>query len=447
MYKTGDFVPNFEKKKNKWGGISTPGKERNGDDDITIIPADELLRNNGMLKTTLLLLMGNLGTGVLTIPYAFHMVGFINGCVISVFMALLTRYAAVLLSRVFLEHQDCHTMGALAERLSSPRFARFVHTGVYVYMFVKLAYWLLVAAKAIENIKTMCIYTAALWCGIVLLPLMQLRTLGDISYLGVLSLLAIVAVVVLCFQQTSYDDDVTYSMFDISSVYGFFSAIAVIGFSYCDQLVYVEIMYEMRDPKEFVCALNISFWTLFFVYTTCGVVGYWLAGDNIPAYLLDVMPAGSTRSAAAILLLMHVFITMLPKVQILTRMLHHNIDIASVDSFHCISEMFWRATTCWFLISIILFLGIFVVMNTIPYFEDFMVLMGCLFDPLINMFSPAVLFWLLLQKMDRPKSISMMITWVFLAVFLSCLMVIGTSGALSNWLANSGGIWTCNPEI
>jgi len=393
MYETAGYYPDLSGKKNQSGGLSIKGQEQNEDNIITVIPANELLRNTGWKKTALLLLMGNLGAGVLTIPYAFTLVGLIPGLTICLIMAFVSRYTGVLLTRVFVKNQECQSMGALAERLCGPRYAQFVYGLVYSYLFVLLSYYLVVASKAIRDIKNMCIYSAALYSGVLLLPFIQLRTLGEISYLGILSFLTIFVVVVMCLQQAGeYEVNVANNLYHISNVYDLFSATGTVGFAYCGHWMYTEIMYEMRDPKEFVTCLNVNSVTLFVTYTMTGGLGWYLAGNDVPAYLLDVIPVGSMRSAAAFFMLFHVICTMLPRAQILIRALHHKVDEASLDAFHHASAMFWRATGLWLLISILLYVGMFIVMNTLPFFDDLVVLLGCLFDPTFTLITPAALF-------------------------------------------------------
>jgi len=445
MYETTGYYPNLSAKKKKLADFPLKELTPTGENDITVIPPDELLRNTGWKKTTLLLLMGNIGSGVLTIPYAVTTVGLVPGVAMCIIMFFVTRYTGVLLVKVFVKNQDCHTMGDLAERLCGLAYARFVYGGVYLYNFFMICYYFVAASKAIRDIKYMCSFTAALWCGLGLFPFFQLRTLREVSHLGVLSYLTIFAVVVICLQQGGeWEADVTNDLYRTTSVFEFFSAAGTIGYAYNGQLLYTEMMYEMRDPKEFVKCLNYGLMVQFVTYTTTGVLGWYLIGNSVPPYLLDVIPEGSMRSAAAVLMIWHLISTMLPKTQILIRVLHRKLDAVSVDALHYKSQMFWRGTRSWLLISIFLYLGMFVVVNTIPFFDDLAVLMGCLFDPTINLATPTILFWLFLRRNGRATSISMKISWIFGAVLAACLMIFGTTYAFNDWKEKSSSIWTCD---
>jgi len=443
MYETTGYYPDLSGKEKKLA--DNPSIAPTGENDITVIPPDELLRNTGWKKTTVLLLMGNIGSGVLTIPWAVTTVGLVPGVAICIIMLFVSRYTGVLLAKVFLKNQDCHTMGALAESLCGVTYARFVYGGVYLYIFVVLCYYLVAASKALRDIKYMCSFSAALWCGLGLFPFIQLRTLREISHLGILSYLTIFAVVWICLQQGGeWEVDVTNELFRATSVLEFFSAAGTIGFAYNGQLMYTEIMYEMREPKEFVKCLNFALMVQFVTYTMTGVLGWYLIGNSVPPYLLDVIPEGSMRSAAAVLMIWHLIFVMLPKAQILMRVLHRKLDAVSVDALHHKSQMFWRGTRSWLLISIFLYLGIFVFVNTIPFFDDLVVLMGCLFDPTMNLITPTIIFWLFLRRTGRAMSISMRISWIFGAVLAACLMIFGTTYAFSDWEQKSASIWTCD---
>jgi len=238
---------------------------------------------------------------------------------------------------------------------------------------------------------------------------------------------------------------VTHSLFKISSVYEFFSAMGSIFFAFCGQVIWTEIMYEMRDPTEFETSLNFAMVTIFVIVTSTGVLGWYLIGDDAPAYLMDVIPSGSMRTVGAFFVMVHLILAILPKTEILIRVLHHKLDAGSVNAFHPRSEVFWRGTRTWFFISILLYLGMFLFMNTIPFFEDLVVLLGSLFEPTISIIIPAVLFWYFLLETGRRTSVTLKISWFFGAVLIISLIIFGTSSSLSDWVKNNAKIWTCNP--
>merc|ERR1719382_815668 len=111
MYETMGCYPDLSGKKKKLADFPLKELTPVGENDITVIPSDVLLRNTGWKKITLLLLMGNIGSGVLTIPWAVTTVGLIPGVAICIAMLFISRYTGVLLAKVFLKNQDCHTMG------------------------------------------------------------------------------------------------------------------------------------------------------------------------------------------------------------------------------------------------------------------------------------------------------------------------------------------------
>jgi hypothetical protein len=204
------------------------------------------------------------------------------------------------------------------------------------------------------------------------------------------------------------------------------------------------MLYEMREPKDFVTALNITIPLLFVTYTLTGAVGWYLAGENVTAYLLDMIPSGPLRSFASVLLIFHIVFNMIPKTQIVNRVLHHKIDAASVDAFHRKSEMFWRATRSWFLISVFLFAATFLVVNMVPYFNDLVVLLGSLLTPITSWIIPTSLYWLFLGKKERPVPILMKFICFFLALLCAGLMTFGTTGAVIDWLGRTANIFRCN---
>merc|ERR1719397_630037 len=146
------------------------------------------------------------------------------------------------------------------------------------------------------------------------------------------------------------------------------------------------------------------------------------------------------KSTASGFLLVRMILTMLPYAQIVVRALHHKFDSASVDAFYRTSEMFWRATRYWFVISLSLLIAMFLFMNSFPYFNDLVILLGCLFEPTIELVTPTVLYWLLLRSSGKLLSISMKIGWFSGAVLVFCLLLFGTWTAVADWLKNAAYI-------
>jgi len=160
-------------------------------------------RRNGWGLTALLLLMDCMGTGVLTIPYAFKRVGWWPAIFGMVLLCSIARYTGGLLCIQAQKYLNTsHTLGRLAEHYFNNCGAKIVLYSLYICVFVLIAYYQLVISKAIQGMfytTPICLYHAGLIGGAIQLPLIQLRTLHDVSrILSVISILTIVIVLIIC---------------------------------------------------------------------------------------------------------------------------------------------------------------------------------------------------------------------------------------------------------
>jgi len=420
-------------------------KEEN-DDAIKIMPVRELPRENSWQATALLILMDDLGTGLLTIPYAFSRVGIIPGFVITILSGVASWWTAILLCHVIIEFPDAFTMGALAEKLCGYYTTQFVHATIYGSIFLFITYYLLICAKAFQDITWMCVYSAAIWCALFTFPFAQLRTLGSIvSKLGVLSFLMVNLTVLICLVGAEgYSPYESTRIFSMDNLRDFLEATTAILLSYSGKNIYTEIIYEMENPRDSPKAMHLAYTVMILLYSAIGYIGYSIAGEYVPAYFLDAISSSSLREAASFVLLMHVLFIIVLNIQIVARATHSKVDSSSVDALHVSDDKYWRAVVVYLLITLFFFILAFIVMNTIPYFTDLIELISALLVTLTNFMIPMYLYWLLGKR--RPDCTYVMcIAWFLVGIFALVVTIFGTYDALDDWLQNSAYIWTCNP--
>jgi amino acid permease len=276
-------------------------------------------------------------------------------------------------------------------------------------------------------------------------PFAQLRTLGSIAkYLGFLSFFSVSLAMVMSLSEAhDYSPYEATSVFSIGSLWDFLEATTSILFAYSGKNIYTEIVYEMREPKDSHKAMHLAYTVMIVIYSGVGLIGYSFAGSLVPAYFLEVITSSNIREVASIGLLVHVLFTIVLNLQIVARAVHSKVDSSSVDALHRSDEDYWRAVAVYLLITTLIFVSAFFVMNTVPFFTDFVEILGALLVPLHGFVVPMYLYYLLGKK--RPEcTYAMCFGWFLLAIFIFVVVIFGTYDSVHYWLEHSASIWSCD---
>lgn len=274
-----------------------------------------------------------------------------------ILLCLLARYTGGMLCIQAQKYPNTsHTLGKLAEHYFNNFGSKTVLLSLYITIFVLIAYYQLVISKAIQGMfysAPLCLYHAGLIGGAIQLPLIQLRTLHDVSrILSVISILTIVIVLTMCVVVAGMNGSVgETTSYRLHSIFDLMGSISTILFSFTGHGIYLEMMYEMKHPEDFMYSLNIAYTVMAIIYMSVGVLTYYFIKDGVPQYLLDVIPNGQIKALASALLLIHVLSICVLRYQILTRAIHRWLHPASVDAFDKVNDGYCCGRGIWLFVS------------------------------------------------------------------------------------------------
>jgi amino acid permease len=216
------------------------------------------------------------------------------------------------------------------------------------------------------------------------------------------------------------------------------SATSSFVFAMAGQKIYLEMMAEMRDPSEFPKALYAATPIMFLSYTAVSLTGYAIRGDQAPLYLMDVLSAGSApKTFASLLMLVHMMISYTLNSQVLCRRIHRLVDPVLVDVHDPNHPRYKEARTQWAKISGSVMFAAWTLSNSIPFFSDFIELIGSLCSAPLALGLPALFYWEACRRNFVRMSVNeARLLWTFGAASVA-LIVFGTVAALRDFVHHS----------
>lgn len=410
-------------------------------------------RITGWVNVVFIIMADLIGTGIVNLPETFNRMGWAVGLTVLFIFGLLTAYAGLLLWRLHMTYTDGVTYGNLADNVGGKLLMWVAFVVVYTHFFMKMANYLLAAAKAVQAALWMfdiCFYYATLGTLAFLLPLCQLRTLHQISFAGAFSVTMISVTILLLLVQAYATwneieaEGVQYNALPSQTgTAGFlsaFSAMTSLVFAYGGQGMYLETMSEMRNPKEFPKALSCFMTLIIAFYLWSSLSLYFRYGDQCYQYVIFNMGDGAMKTVASVCMFLHVLVSFCLNSQLLTRALHVRIWPTSVNANDK------KEALQWLLISAVTVSGSWLVANAIPFFSDLEGLISSICVGPTTFGFPALFYLLACRKNEKKVPWYEMITcivMIFIAVFF---VLVGTSVDIYQIIENVhafGAPFTC----
>jgi amino acid permease len=256
-------------------------------------------------------------------------------------------------------------------------------------LFFIMSSYLLVFALAIQDIfyeSHICQTTASAIAMAILLIPSQIRTLHGVSFIGIFSTLAIVIVIGMCVGEM-FDDGVKSHVehYNVPKKLAFLdclSALSAFVFGSGGQLIYLEMIAEMKKPEDFPKSFICGNIVMFIVYIFVMVVTYHFNGQDTPDFLLDVFHDGVKKRIANIFLALHVIVSYTLMQQVVSRQCHviytryylrHSSLVNHITRSH---KHFAESTLQWFVLTVTFAVLAFVVANLVPFFLELVSLIG-----------------------------------------------------------------------
>jgi len=430
--------------------------------------------------TSIVIVASIVGIGVLAVPGSVKNVGWV-GMAIIVCCYPTNLYTGLLIAKLAMFFPHAKTFGDVAGKVWGDHGRHMTYFVLYVYLFLLLGDFLLVAAKSVQGFfydVKICLPTAALLSCLWLLPSNQFRTLSNLTVLGAVSTLTITAVLGICLKEAIFPASgescekhvnlkaaggsshahlsPTYT--GISFLHTFLNingSISTMIFAFSGQKIFLEMVSEMKNPAEFPKACHVAFPYLLIIYLLIAGLTYGYCGEATPDYLMDIVPYGTLRRITNLLMFIHIGISYTITQQVLSGALHrrffpdnlHNMLDFSLGMRHLLQQdRAWRSQFQWFLISSGLLFLSFMLSSAVPFFEGLVQLMGALLSSVLSFALPVGLHYYAISGKGGALSTFDRVCALVLGVLTVYIMITGTVGALihiNNSWATYGAPFSC----
>ncbi|KAI7900887.1 transmembrane amino acid transporter protein-domain-containing protein [Cokeromyces recurvatus] len=364
----------------------------------------------------------------LFILYNLHI---IIGLFILVLGWLFSTYSGIILIRCL--YYNGRTRLSSYQEVAEAAFGKiggwvsFFFTAVTL-LGVPVLYFLLAG----QNLHSVCIGTRAeltfsIWviivAAIVSLPFVCFKSMKEVGFMSAFGMLTTVIVVLIVLvmavkdkpnQVDIHHDNVIWSEFPI--------ALSSIIFSFGGNPVYAHVEAGMRRPQSWGKVVFAGLSTCAALYFLTAIPGYYVYGNKTQSPIYDSIPAGSAKTASAIIITVHIILA----APILMTSFALDLEkLFGISSFHHskFMEIVLRVALRLTMVVIITVIAIFV-----PFFGDFMSLLGAFSNCALILIFP-VLFYLKLTGL-RNKSWYELILCFFVVLIGIIGLIFGTITAI-----------------
>ncbi|ORY46342.1 hypothetical protein BCR33DRAFT_783519 [Rhizoclosmatium globosum] len=355
------------------------------------------------------------GSGVLQLPYALNQSGWI-GVGLIVFSAFSNQYAGGLLIKCLY----ANSRGSSGRRLtgfSAVGYEAYGKPGkILVELFtdamllgVPIVYFILTGMNleflfGTFSMKVWMVLSAFL----IMIPFLMYKTLKEIAIFSAFGVFATLVVIGTVIVSSIHDmpinyDKVTHKFIDFRQ---FASALGSISFSYSGNFIYPEVEASMAEPKKFRMVLSLSMVIISAIRVR--------KSHRFP--ILNNLPPGIIANSAVFLITAHILFAIPVLVTSFSLEVERRLDLAALSNSNIVVETKYR----WALRSVIMVVIVGLAM-AVPFFKDFMTLLGALANTALIFVFPVLFDFKLFGFHNR--------TWNE-KVFGIVIMIVGVFGGV-----------------
>mmetsp|Transcript_21518 Transcript_21518/g.43205 ORF Transcript_21518/g.43205 Transcript_21518/m.43205 type:complete len:439 (-) Transcript_21518:63-1379(-) len=387
-----------------------------------------------------------LGTGVLVLPSAMANLGYFLGLVTCITFAFLSTYVGLLLGRLRNNfHPECLSYKMLSRKCVGPQFERGLEFLTCINWFMSMALYILTAVKSFQAAfywTHVCGYYWGLICVALMTPCMLIRNLKTMEWMAAISdgaaiLIIIVVLTLLAAQDEDSPSSHTHYIWPPKeSFLEAYNPISSFIFAYQGQSIFLEIMAEMRDPKEWPKSVFLSHFLMASCYGATAVIGYYYKGNDVPAFLPDGLKNGAGKTVVNLLVAYHVLVAYIinnvPLVAMLKRRYMSGADTPLQKHFG---------------LSMVLLLSSYLMTNLIPFFEDMVSIIGAMCGAPLMLGLPPMFYYYSLRERGLKmgtfdRVICSLLFFVIFPFTFASGMVAAFKSLVDNWREN-GPPFTC----
>jgi len=331
------------------------------------------------LSSMLIIVANVMGIGALGLAHAFSKVGWILGFFCLFIAFALSVQSGLLLSRMKQKIPSAMIYADLGQAAYGNLGAAFSTVFSYSYL-VGLAFsFHLSASLALKEMTDgLCfVYCAAIVSAIVL-PIAQYRSFEELKsmvYIGAVAIVLPVLIIIFEIAIRGRYGQVSTTMFDDASFESSTVACMDVLFAITGQVIFVEIMAEMKDPSEFPKAVYGSSSVFVVFYTLMASVGYYFIGQGVMNPITYNLTNDFSRRLCSAFVLVHIIVAYVMQIVVLARAFERLVlRQEHEDSKHAS----YRDRVVWCLITSMFILMSFLVSNITPFINSLMGFVGAM---------------------------------------------------------------------
>jgi amino acid permease len=414
--------------------------------------------------TSLLILGDVLGTGILSLPFAAATLGWVSSMVFIFLCAFLAHYTSTLLTAVKTACPHVTSYGDAAKELVGNKFGTFTKVSMIVNWAALAIYFLVATADAIGNIN----HSGWLACGlnrtiiaaVLLLAATQVRDFHSLtklagpSFVAILTVVIIILVTLLVHEDGEpFGDDTTVGPIQGTSALDYILAASSIVFAYQGQSIFLEMMSEMKDSREFPKSSGLAYSIMAMAYAATVMIAYGTEGTAVPGFLPDILDSYShvSETVSGVLTCFHIIVAYVLNIQPIHIWLHTTFRPKTLY------KSSFEGARDWFIITLSTIVIAWLVANLIPFFAAIQSVLGSLFGAPTMFGWPPLFYFIVKQRETSTKSIretlSLMgptraiICSIMFFILTPLFVIFGTYSGMANLIQQAevgGSVFGCN---
>ena len=394
-----------------------------------------------------------MGTGILSLPSTVAGLGYILGSVAIFVFGVAVYYQGFLLAKVKNKYfSQVLSYGDMAYILHGSFFEIVTRWLLYANWYMLLCYYVLALTSALMSSiywrTDICFWAWGLVACLVLLPFAQLRTFHAMTYISILSFMAIlasVAIISASFITGENTDDFVPPSIQVppQSFLSGYATLANIIFSFQGQSQFYEMMAEMKNPKQFPFALSVAQTIMLIMYLFTALLAYSYGGQNVNGFILYSLPENGLRTACAMLIAFHIVVAYTVVGQPLAYKFHEYVSPRTLHAKGLKPALVHLGVT-----STLLTAG-YVLANLVPFFDDMQGLIAAFAASFVCFFFPAYSYVQVTRRVGDWGAVPWYekgyLLFIIFFVFPFCFLVglaSSVSGIISGW-SGAGQPFAC----
>ncbi|KAJ3316000.1 hypothetical protein HDV04_000208 [Boothiomyces sp. JEL0838] len=233
-----------------------------------------------------------MGTGLLSLPFAFSITGYRLGLFLLVLYAVITHHTGKHLGKCLNKCKANDEAGFTYSDIGQAAFGTAGRTFISIIFFLELgtaavALVILTADSMVALFPQFDLFYVKIAVTCLVIPATWPRSLSIISYISLIGIIAMVNLVgILSFDGLTKKESPgsILQSADISANPPLYAPIplsfGLLMAGFCGHSVFPQIYHDMKQPEKYPKLLNLSYLIVVLIYGFVGVVGYMMFGSN-----------------------------------------------------------------------------------------------------------------------------------------------------------------------